>query len=318
MSRQLNNQSLARSARGDRRGLAPLELVLALPLLLMIMALAVYVGNMASWKLRALNVARDSAWNARWPRSGTTPWPMGWPQTASRNVAAAGNLQVLYDAGLDQPVVRGPMLGQTQVYRNLLDPTQGLVQGTSSIQRPAPMLPKLGNFSFNLNDQIIDNGFQYQQLGMVSNVQRREPIIYNLAQPDPSLAQAYSQAVEAIISAPFQSQLATLDKDPDILAFYGSYHDFHPRLQNFCTINKQTVQPLVQNLILRIQGQKMPPIPSVAKVMAQFFLQMYKAEQQVLQQGMGASQQQLAAAQANAAQLGNYINQLNAFIGQIQ
>ncbi len=270
------------------------------------MALAVYVGNMASWKLRAANVARDTVWNARWPRSGVTPWPVGWPMSASRSVNPAGTLQVLYDAALDQPVVRGPMLGQTQVNRNLLDPTQVLIQGNSQIQRPAPMLPKLGNFSFQLYDQILDNGWQYQQLGMFSNVQRREPIIYVLAQPDPSLAQAYTQAVEAIISAPFQPQLATLDKDPDILAFYGSYHDFHPQLQGFCTINKQTVQPLVQNLILRIQGQKMPPVPSVAKVMAQFFLQMYKAEQQT------------AAGQANAAQLGNYINQLTAFIGQIQ
>jgi hypothetical protein len=267
---------------------------------------------MASWKLRAANVARDTAWNTRWPRSGANPWPVNWPNAGMLNAAGAGNLQVLYNASLDQPVVRGPMLGQTQVNRNLLDPTQGLQQGNSSIQRPAPLMPKLGNFSFNLSDQILDNGWQYQRMGMGSNVQRREPIIYNLAQADPSLAQAYTQAVEAIISAPFQPQLATLDHDPDIFAFYGSYHDFHPRLQGFCSLNKQTVQPLVQQLILRIQGQKQPPVASVAKVMAQFFLQMYKTEQQTMQAG------QQAGAQAQLGQIGNYINQLNAFIGQIQ
>jgi hypothetical protein len=224
--------------------------------------------------------------------------------------AGAGNLQVLYNGSLDQPVVRGPMLGQTQVNRNLLDPTRGLQQGNSSIQRPAPLMPKLGNFSFNLTDQILDNGWQYQQFGMGSNVQRREPIIYNLAQASPSLVQAYTQATTAIISAPFQPQLAPLDKDQEIFAFYGSFHDFHPALGGFCTLDKQTVQALVQNLVLRIQGQKQPPVASVAKVMAQFFLQMYKTEQQALQ-AQGGNQAQLG-------QLGTYIGQLNAFIGQIQ
>ncbi len=297
-----------------------MELVLGLPLLLMIMALAIYVGNAASWKLRAANVARDTVWNMRWPRSGATPWPVGWPNSGMFGAAAAGNLQVLYNASLDQPVVRGPMLGQTQVNRDLLDPTRGLVQGTSSIQRPAPLLSSLGNFSFNLIDQILDNGWQYQQLGMVSNVQRREPIIYNLAQADPSLVQAYVQAATAIISAPFQPQLAPLDKDPDIYAFYGSYHDFHPPLGSFCSLDKQMVQnQYVLPLINRIQGSKMPPIASVAKVMTQFFLNMYRTEQQTLEASMAnlpADQQ--AAAQAQLSQLGTYIGQLNAFLGQIQ
>jgi hypothetical protein len=307
----MHQQITIRRRSHARRGLAPLELVLGLPLLLMIMALAIYVGNMASWKLRAANVARDTIWNTRWPRSGASPWPVNWPNAGMLSAAGAGNLQVMYNASLDQPVVRGPMLGQTQVNRNLLDPTVGLEQGNSSIQRPAPLMSSLGNFSFNLQDQILDNGWQYQQMGMASNVQRREPIIYNLAQPDPSLAQAYQQAATAIISAPFQPQLAPLDKDPDILAFYGSYHDFHPALGGFCTLNTQTVQTqYVQPLIDRIQGKKMPPVASVAKVMTQFFLQMYKAEQQALQGQAGA--------QAQLGQIGNYINQLNAFLGQIQ
>jgi hypothetical protein len=299
----------------QRRGLAPLELVLGLPLLLMVMALAIYVGNAASWKLRAANVARDTVWNTRWPRSGATPQPMNWPAAGMQSAAAAGNVQVLYNGSIDQPVARGPMLGQTQVNRDLLDPTRGLVQGNSSIQRPAPLMSSLGNFSYNLNDQIIDNGWQYQQMGMASNVQRREPIIYNLAQPDPSLAQAYQQAATAILTAPFQPQLAPLDKDPDILAFYGSYHDFHPQLGGFCSLDTKTIQQqYVQPLILRIQGNKNPPVPSVAKVMAQFFLNMYRTEQQLLQAGGGLDPQQ----QAQLAQLGTYIAQLNAFIGQIQ
>jgi hypothetical protein len=293
-----------------RRGLAPLELVLALPMLLMIMALAIYVGNAASWKLRAANVARDTVWNTRWPRWGASPWPVGWPAAGQLSAAGAGNAQVLYDPQLDQVVVRGPMIGQTVVNRNLLDPTRGLQQGNSAIQRPPPLMSSLGNFSYNLRDQILDDGWQYQRMGMGSNVQRREPIIYQLAQANPSYLQQYTQAVMAIINAPFQPQLQVLDIDPEILAVYGSYHDFHPRLLGFCSLDKQTVQKLVDNLVLRIQGQKKPPVDGVPSTMTKFFLQMYKFEQAQLQAAGGANQAQLG-------QIAAFIGELNAFLGQL-
>ncbi len=48
------------SHHGGRRGLATLELALSLPVLLMVMALMVNFGNVASWKVRALGVARST------------------------------------------------------------------------------------------------------------------------------------------------------------------------------------------------------------------------------------------------------------------
>jgi hypothetical protein len=296
-----------------RAGLAPLELVLSLPLLLFVMALAINFGNAASWKVRAANVARDAVWSSRWPRSGTTPWPVGWPYSASRSTAAAGNVSVLYNASIDLPVVRGPMLGQTQVNRNLLDPTRGLQQGTSTIQQNLPLMQSLGNISYNLQDQLLDDGWQYQRMGMASNTQRREPIIYNLAQADPSLVQQYIQAVSAIYYAPFKPQLNPLDQDAEIYSVYGSYRDFHPRLGGFCSLNTQLVQQqYVQPLIDRIQGKKNPKVQGVPETMTRFFIGMYKYEKQLLQsQGNPALQSQIA-------QLDTYIGQLNAFLGQIQ
>ncbi len=50
-----------RSQHGDRRrGLAPVELVLWFPVLLMVMALIVNYANMTSWRLRGEMVARDA------------------------------------------------------------------------------------------------------------------------------------------------------------------------------------------------------------------------------------------------------------------
>ena len=50
--------------RYRRRGLSPLEMVLALPFLLCIMALMVNFSDVACWKVRSLTVARQAVWGA--------------------------------------------------------------------------------------------------------------------------------------------------------------------------------------------------------------------------------------------------------------
>ena len=49
-----------RELAARRRGLAPLELVLAIPLLLFVVALSVIFGAVACWKVRGEVVARDA------------------------------------------------------------------------------------------------------------------------------------------------------------------------------------------------------------------------------------------------------------------
>ena len=86
------------------------------------------------------------------------------------------------------------------------------------------MLAKLGDYTINERTSLIDDKWQYQtpKMGMWSNWLRRIPVIYYpLAKAPPALVDAYAQAVQAIDQAPFRSQLAPLDNDPD-LSYYGA------------------------------------------------------------------------------------------------
>ena len=62
-------QKAAINRRTPSRGLAMLELILALPILLFIMALIINYGTVAAWKVREHSVARLAVWETRWPRT---------------------------------------------------------------------------------------------------------------------------------------------------------------------------------------------------------------------------------------------------------
>ena len=64
--------------------------------------------------------------------------------------------------------------------------------------RLPPLLKKLGAFKFDLRHPLLDDGWQYQRMGMSSNRQRREPVIYNLARAGQSVIQAYINAAVAL------------------------------------------------------------------------------------------------------------------------
>ena len=289
-------------------------MVLSLPLLLMVMALMIDFGASASWKTRAAMVARDAAWTARWPRSGILAPPANWPMAqASQSVAAGNAVSALADPSIDQPVVRGPMIGQTTVNRPLLDPTQGLIVGKSTLTRSMPMLAKgLAPMQYNLQSPLLENTWPYQRMGLSSNLQLREPVIYTFAQADPSFMQAYISSVLAIWYSPLQTALAVLDKDAEIYAFYGAYHDFHPRLRHFCSLDVQSVlQNEVQPLINHIQGSQGPPkIHGVPERMAHFFIAMYQAELQRLMSGAPVGGETAADLQAKIQSLQGFVGGL--------
>src|SRR5688572_28950253 len=92
-----------------RRGLAPLELVLWLPVFMMVLALMVVFGNAAVWKVRTAFAARDAVWRIRTPRTGQNdPAPANFrPATVNITAGDAGNLPSLDDPRIDHPVVRG-------------------------------------------------------------------------------------------------------------------------------------------------------------------------------------------------------------------
>ncbi|MEE2706868.1 MAG: hypothetical protein VX988_07440 [Planctomycetota bacterium] len=159
-------------SRPRRRGLAPLELVLALPLMLFVMALFINAGTSAAWKVRAQGVARDAIWRTRWPRNESVPKPQpaSWPRSADMDRGTVAVLRQLDEQDLDLPVARGATVGNARVNRDLLDPTAGGVRGEASIERPRPLLPAVGgDMEYDLDHPLIDGVWTYDKTNLSSD-----------------------------------------------------------------------------------------------------------------------------------------------------
>ena len=201
--------------------------------------------------------------------------------TATMTEKDQANATSMDDPRVDLPVARGPLPHAT-VDANLLDPTRGLRLGDAEYTRQLALLRKIGAYTIDAKNWLIDDKWQYQRMGMNDTWQRRIPVIYTLAKAPASLVNSYVQAVMAIVRAPFAAQLRPLDRDGDYLFYasifgWGGPPDFHPPVQPMCTIDRSRTDTAVQNLIDRVQGRKgKPRIPSVAEVMAQSFLSLYQ------------------------------------------
>jgi hypothetical protein len=272
-----------RTKSAPRRGLAMLELVMVLPLLLFIMALIMGYGAAATCKVRENGIARLAVWETRWPRTGSTdPRPAYWPASATMESSDQGSVAALDNSGVDLPIARGPLPPAT-VNSELLDEAIGLREGDAELTRKYPLSRTLGSFTIAAKTWMIDNKWQYQRMGMFSNKDRRIPVIYTLPEAPASLVNAYVQSVLAIAQPGLQNRLLPLDADPDFI-YYGSLFgwggapDFQPRFQQMCTTDRALTDASVQRLIDQIQGKQTNHghIPSVAEVMNRAFLSLYE------------------------------------------
>ena len=314
-------------SQSRRRGLSTLELVMALPILLMVMALMVNYGVVACWKVRGLSVARNALWSTRWPRSGASnPRPGYWPQSAGVGTGGAGNVAELDDPRVYQPVARGPMVG-AEVNADLLDPTRGLRRGSATLTRGYAMLSKMGSFQIEANTLMLDGRWQYPQMGLSSSWRRRIPVIYLLQTAPPNLVTSYVQAVVAIYYASFQEALRPLDNDEEYIYYgqlfgWGGAPDFHPRLNRFCSLDRSLADERVEDLIDRIQGRDDPRVSSLAERMARAFIGLYERVIREYETLLGAdpppSAAQRAAMQAEIGQLRQKIDTLNQFMQTFQ
>lgn len=192
----ISKSSSRSQPRIARRGLAPLELVLSLPLMLFVMALIINFGVLACWKVRADTVARQAVWRARFDRRGQTdPLPTGWPRVTppSDTVPAANPPNVTEGNPLFQdpfppqqyPVARGPVLtapngGGTavRVNQDVLDVTKGVGVGNGWVSVPMPLLPKLPKVTYNVQHQLLGGRWQFGEMGLPANESRRIPLLY--------------------------------------------------------------------------------------------------------------------------------------------
>ncbi|MBN2473596.1 MAG: pilus assembly protein [Pirellulales bacterium] len=319
-------------------GLATLEMVLALPILLFVMALMVNFGTLTCWKVRALSVGRQAAWGTRWPRTGfNDPRPDYWPAGANATAVGAGNVPELDDPRVNHPVARGPLPYGTTVRSELLDPTRGLRRGTAEITRRPAMLGKMGPYELRARTHILDDKWQYQRMGMSSNRQRRIPVIYVLEKAARSYVSAYKGTVSAILNASFRSDLAPLDRDEEFL-YYGQMFgwgnrapDFHPALRGFsCSLDRSSAQRAVDRLIDHIEGEVIRGpdgrivrrIPSVAQRMAGAFAGLYNRVVQEYERQIQTvpplPASEVAPLQTQIAELKARIETLNEFATRLQ
>jgi hypothetical protein len=233
-----NKTKTTRDRQRSRRALAPVELVLWLPVLLMVMALIVNYANMTSWRVRGEIVARDAVWRSRWPRSGSVeprPPTTVWPSDAGMGVRSDAAMWALNHPNIHHPVVRGPVLELGDpphrfLVRPLLDQEVGAVAGTSSIRRRQDLLPALGDYrSGEIADRMLTRTWQCAHMGF-SNHYRRTLVLYELPQTPPALPEAYVRSVMDLIGIPHFAALSVLDRDFDWHIYYGSYPNFYPRI----------------------------------------------------------------------------------------
>lgn len=256
-----------------RKGLAPLELVLVLPLLLFVMALMMNLGTGGAWKLRTQINARHGVWRALEHRSGQNdPHPGNWPDDARLDVSAASPSPVPFDPFNGQAVVRGPVLTDPvtgeflPIRRGVLDFLPGLLQGSAEISRPYPLLRSLPGALDFARDHVVFDGtrFQYQSMGLPANTERRVlglyPLLLEMRAPEE--VQEYLEAAMAVYFDPNESALLPLTGgDPEVYQLIGQRSpNFQPsllllidwrmttipqvrtRVPDYCESNPQTVR----------------------------------------------------------------------------
>lgn len=292
---------MTRPKRNRRRGLAPLEFVLWLPVLLFVMALMVNYGTMATWRVRGEVISRHAAWRQRWPRSGNNegiPDRPFWPEDAAMTTERDVGLGILDIPEINHPAVRGPIPNEF-VVRQILNPTRGAYKGVSAVTREFPFLSRIGDYSSgDVDTPLIDHKWQVATMGVPYRF-RRTLLIYELPRTDPSLPEAFATAVGNVLSIPHYAGLAVLDRDEDIRKYRGGYVDFHPRVGRMCeldptVVREEEVVPLV-DIRGGDDGIRLGQISRLPRRMTNFFLNMYRAAKQRMEQQIAALQAELGA-----------------------
>jgi len=318
--------------------MAPLELVLYLPIMLFVMALMMIMGTAGAWKARTHANARQAVWRNLELRTGQDdPHPSNWPNSAS--ITSEDGTPALFeqDPFLQHTVVRGPLLideatGNFLPIRNrTLDMTEGLLSGRASIRRDFPIFQALPphEIDFSRSHPIFDGSrWQFFTMGMSSNLARRVLFTYDvdwqsrIGQP----AMDYVTAAMDMLNSPQRDNLIPLTGgDPEVRTLIGrSSPDFRPGIRldsergsisalwgqqlrpQICEADPQRVQEdQVQRLLNSIEG--------VPRRMTSYYISVY---QQAIR-NLESQDPQPPGAAAQIAEWREYIRQLQSFQNQL-
>lgn len=290
-----------------RRGLAPLELVLALPLLLGIMALMVNIGTSGAWKVRGL----AQAW--REARHSIAYEASEWPPPATAGTTGGGSVGLLATMVAPIDALNGPRYINFGVRPDRLTMAADLHLGVASLQRRYPMLGSLGGYHYDLAHAISRDHHTYRDVGLGGNGSFRITNLYELPPIDPSLQNDYANAIMTLRGMVLQPPFDVLDRDAEFRAFYGRSPDFYPRPAGFCELDEATVrQTIVEPFIGTIQAACIPRrIDGVAEVMTRAFIRLYQDQINRLQSQTPVPAAQIAALQAQIALLNSYLTSID-------
>ncbi len=271
-----------------RRGLAPLEFVLSLPLLVMMMALMIDFGVAGAWKIRTQTNARYAGWRTLTSRTGefnATPpyWPASAP-LAARSGTPLPDVSDEWDATSDLlcPCARGQQLTAPSAVAAInvqgrLEMDDNVIQGNADLDRQLPLLrgalpATQGRFHFNINQDLFDNHWQFSSLGIPYNDYPRSRAWWDIEHSDltaldPAIdtnKRLLDENLQLLQANPRQADLYPLDNDDEFLRYTGDAPEFYPRVSRLCMPDAEAVyfsaisrvdrngRPITNSLLSRI------------------------------------------------------------------
>ena len=246
----------------SRSGLAPVEMILVLPVLMLMMSIIVVFGYAATWKARSEIVSRDVLWRKRNPRfTNTTTRAIEWPQQVEPEIAewSWGDVADLetYDGNsvTESPIIRGP-IPSVNVNSEILNFGRDVERGVAILEKAPPIMENLGYLDYRVSHVLLEDRFKHWEMG-IWNDSRRIPLIYETDLDFVRSSASFRARINAIqqIRNPF---LLAIDEDPELIAWLGCPPDFHPRTGSFSSLDRDLVRAtVVERLVDRIDD--VPP-----------------------------------------------------------
>jgi len=235
----------------------------------MLMALMINFGVVAAWKIRTQGNAHYAAFRSVQVRTGEwNPAPANWPRATLTQGTGASLPTVggLWDADPDTAHpradwirgdwIRGDWLAAPGAVSAVhvagrLEFDDGVHTGAAQVERPVPLMRGAlsnGRFRFDVQNDLLDNRWQYHSLGIGANEDLRTLSWWaiedgDLAALDPSLAQRLMQlqATQSRLQR-LKTNLDPLDRDIEFWIYRLGRNEFHPRLSSGCSLEIADVQ----------------------------------------------------------------------------
>ncbi|MFO1007082.1 MAG: hypothetical protein U0929_14065, partial [Planctomycetaceae bacterium] len=169
----------------SRSGLAPLELVLVLPLMMMVAGLMLFVANAAVWKLRSHGAAREAAFQQFYPRTGEiSKPPPDWVRPDVATTVLAGPPVWSSDPFEMHELFRGPSWRTLPIDGTRLDGSTGLWTGRAQSNIKSELWPQMKVYYRFQRDVTVlgSQQWQFQAMGMRHHGDRRSKTLMGIGE----------------------------------------------------------------------------------------------------------------------------------------